>query len=148
MRKLIPILIGLLVVGCGKNQPEKTNESNNTPVIPAKKKVGKETPSKGDENKTENNEESPRSRWDMSYEERAAIGDKRAQLELGSQYMDGFERDKDLIKSYVWFSLAATNGMDNLFPKWVAGKMTSEDIDKAKILLKEMIKNNPKLINK
>ena len=50
MKTLVSILIGLLVVGCGKKQSTNTNESNNTPVIPAKKKVGKETPSKGDEN--------------------------------------------------------------------------------------------------
>ena len=46
MKVLNPILIGLLVVGCGKNkQPTNTNESNNTPGKPAKQKVEKITPS-------------------------------------------------------------------------------------------------------
>ena len=42
MKLLIPILIGLLVMGCGKKQSTNTNESNNTPVKPAKKKAEKE----------------------------------------------------------------------------------------------------------
>ena len=50
MKVLIPILIGLLVVGCGKaKQPASTNQSNNTPEKPAKQKPEKETPSKGDD---------------------------------------------------------------------------------------------------
>ena len=48
MKTLIPILIGLLVVGCGKKQSTNTNGSNNTPEKSAKKKVEKETPSKED----------------------------------------------------------------------------------------------------
>ena len=50
MKALIPILIGLLVVGCGKTeQPTNTNQGNNTPAKPAKKKAEKATPSKGDD---------------------------------------------------------------------------------------------------
>ena len=49
MKVLISIIIGLLVVGCGKKQSTNTNDGNNTPVIPAKKNVEKETPSKGDD---------------------------------------------------------------------------------------------------
>ena len=50
MKTLISILIGLLVVGCGKKQSNHTNEGNNAPVKPAKKKVGETTPSKSDDN--------------------------------------------------------------------------------------------------
>ena len=46
MKVLIPILIGLLVMGCGKKQSTNTNEGNNTPENSAKKNVEKETPSK------------------------------------------------------------------------------------------------------
>ena len=46
MKVLIPIIIGLLVVGYGKKQSTNTNESNNTPEKPAKKKAEKETTSK------------------------------------------------------------------------------------------------------
>ncbi|MDP7010827.1 MAG: hypothetical protein QF685_05565, partial [Verrucomicrobiota bacterium] len=38
MKVLIPILIGLLVVGCGKKQFTNTNEGNSTPIKTAKKK--------------------------------------------------------------------------------------------------------------
>ena len=51
MKALIPILIGLLVVGCGKKQSTNTNGSNNTPEKSAKKNAEKETPSKGDDKK-------------------------------------------------------------------------------------------------
>ena len=44
MKALIPILIGLLVVGCGEKQSTNTNDGNNTPEKPAKKNVEKETP--------------------------------------------------------------------------------------------------------
>ena len=44
MKTLITILIGLLVVGCGKEQTTNTNESSSTPTITAKKKEVKETP--------------------------------------------------------------------------------------------------------
>jgi len=50
MKTLIPILIGLLVVGCGEKQSGNTNESNNTPEKSAKKNEEKETPSKGKDN--------------------------------------------------------------------------------------------------
>ena len=38
MKVLIPILIGLLVVGCGEKQFTNTNEGNSTPIKTAKKK--------------------------------------------------------------------------------------------------------------
>jgi len=44
MKILIPILICLLVVGCGKEQSTKTDQGNKTSVIAAKKNVEKETP--------------------------------------------------------------------------------------------------------
>ena len=46
MKVLIPILIGLLVVGCGEKQSTNTNESSNTPKKSAKKKAEKTSPSK------------------------------------------------------------------------------------------------------
>ena len=41
MKVLIPIVIGLLVVGCGKKQSTNTNEGSNIPTKPAKKKSKK-----------------------------------------------------------------------------------------------------------
>jgi len=49
MKVLIPIVIGLLVVGCGKKQSTNTNDGNSTPEKPAKQKEVKETPSKGED---------------------------------------------------------------------------------------------------
>jgi len=49
MKVLIPILIGLMMAGCGKKQTTNTNEGNNTPKADPKE-VGKETPSKRDDN--------------------------------------------------------------------------------------------------
>ena len=46
MKILIPIVIGLLVVGCGEKQSIITNKSNSTPEKPAKQNVEKENPSK------------------------------------------------------------------------------------------------------
>jgi Leucine-rich repeat (LRR) protein len=43
MKVLIPIVIGLLVVGCGKKEQQTANESNNAPIKTAKKKAEKET---------------------------------------------------------------------------------------------------------
>ena len=48
MKVLIPIVIGLLVVGCGKKQTNNTDKGNNTPENSAKKEV-EETPSKGED---------------------------------------------------------------------------------------------------
>ena len=48
MKALIPILISLLIVGCGKEQSTNTNYGNNTPIKTGKKKVGGKTPSKSD----------------------------------------------------------------------------------------------------
>ena len=42
MKVLIPILIGLLVVGCGEMQSTNTNEGNNTPAKPVKELTLKE----------------------------------------------------------------------------------------------------------
>ena len=50
MKVLIPILIGLLVVGCGQKQSTNTNENSNIPEKSAKKKAENKTPSKNDGN--------------------------------------------------------------------------------------------------
>jgi len=50
MKDTLLVIVVLLVGGCGKKQSTNTNESNNTPAKPTKKKVEKGTPSKGDDN--------------------------------------------------------------------------------------------------
>ena len=64
MKVLIPVLIGLLVVGCGENkQSNNTGKGNNTPENSAKKEV-KDTPSNNSTAKTakdKNNKETPTS---------------------------------------------------------------------------------------
>ena len=70
MKVLIPILIGLLVVGCGKKQSTNTNQGNNTLVIPPNQKAEKETPPKGDDK----NSTSEKPTKDLTAEEQKVIG--------------------------------------------------------------------------
>ena len=52
MKVLIPIVIGLLVVGCENKQSTKTNLGDNASTKPLKKKLEKETPSKATDYKS------------------------------------------------------------------------------------------------
>ena len=67
---LIQILIGLLMVGCGKKQSTNTNQGNNTLVIPPNQKAEKETPPKGDDK----NSTSEKPTKDLTAEEQKVIG--------------------------------------------------------------------------
>ena len=52
MKVLIPIVIGLLVAGCGKKQTTNTNEGNNTPKAdPKEVEVKNQDPPKADPKK-------------------------------------------------------------------------------------------------
>jgi TPR repeat protein len=57
---------------------------------------------------------------------------------------------EDYVTAYAWWNIAATNGhRDAKKNKGIIAKeMTAENITKAEALVKEMIKKNPKLINK
>ena len=84
MKVLIPIVIGLLVVGCGKKQSTNTNESNNTPEKTAKKNVEKETPSKGDDNNsTTSKPADDTNATKLTPEERKVVGEYEFKNEIG-----------------------------------------------------------------
>ena len=59
--------------------------------------------------------------------------------------------DHKYVTAYAWASIAATNG-NNIAPRFksefLEPKMTAAQIAKAEELVKEMVKKNPKLLNK
>ena len=57
---------------------------------------------------------------------------------------------KDLVEAYKWLSIAITNGSTKAKPTRdsLAKEMTPEQITKAEAQAKEMIEQNPKLIQK
>ena len=124
MKSLIPILIGLLVVGCGK----KTKKPNNYE-------------SKKDSALLQQLAE--------DLEDSAAAGDKFAQHQVGGMYFFGeYPKERDLVTAYAWTYISASNGCsiaEDSIPI-IAKSMTTNQIAKAKELIMEMIENNPKLI--
>jgi len=105
MKALIPILIGLLVVGFGKKQSTNTNEGNNTQAKPAKQKVGKETPSDGGDNNNQSAAKKPVK--ELTLEEKV----------VGTyEYAEG--------KDTAWFSLLE-NGVVEAYVK---GKKVRKDV--------------------
>jgi len=75
---------------------------------------------------------------------------KKARAE-GVKYGIGKGVDQNYVTAYAWASIAATNG-DNIAPRFksefLEPKMTPAQIAKAEELVEEMIKKNPKLLNK
>ena len=82
----------------------------------------------------------------------ATDGISGAQFDLGWSYYRGEGVKKDVVNAYVWISLGLTNMPDNSFFKSQKGRIASQlrpnQITKAQELIKEMIKKNPKLLNK
>jgi len=91
MKALIPILIGLLVVGCGEKQSTNTNEGNNTPVTPPKQKVENKTPS-NDNNATKLSPEEQKVVGE--YEFKHEDGDIGRTVFLENGVWQGFSNDK------------------------------------------------------
>ena len=80
----------------------------------------------------------------------AEKGDARAQASLGQLYSLGIGVEKDNVTAYAWWNIAEANGYEDAKKReeTLAKKMTAEGITKAEALVKEMIKKNPKLIQK
>ena len=82
---------------------------------------------------------------------KAENGDALAQYNLGLMYGMGKGVEQNYVTAYVWTSIAATNG-NNIAPRFksefLEPKMTLAQITKAEELVKEMVKKNPKLLNK
>jgi len=80
----------------------------------------------------------------------AEQGHAVAQYNLGFMFGTGQGVPKNNVASHAWIKIAATNGNATamkLKPKQVS-IMTPDQIAKAEALVKEMVKKNPKLLNK
>ena len=84
------------------------------------------------------------------YRKAAEQGYATAQYNLGNMYYKGSGVLEDDVTACAWYNIAAANGnataKKNKLIK--AGEMTADQIAKAEALAKEMIKKNPKLIQK
>jgi len=85
------------------------------------------------------------------YRKAAEQGHAKAQGGLGVMYQYGEGVLEDDVTAYAWYNIAAANGQA-IAParnkRIIAKKMTAEQIAKAEQLSREMIKKNPKLLNK
>ena len=85
------------------------------------------------------------------YQKAADQGVAVAQKALGWMYGMGKGVEQNYVTAYAWTSIAATNG-NNIPPRFksefLEPKMTLAQITKAEELVKEMVKKNPKLLNK
>ena len=83
------------------------------------------------------------------YRKAAEQGDEQAQYNLGIMHNKGDGVLPDYVTAYAWANIAEANGFDvKKFEGQLEIKMTSEQIAKAEELLIEMVKKNPKLLNK
>ena len=80
----------------------------------------------------------------------AERGYAKAQSNLGLMYGFGNGVLLDYVASYAWVKIAGANGYDvkKFKSEVLEKKMTPEQITKAQELAKEMVKKNPKLLNK
>ena len=84
------------------------------------------------------------------YRKAAEQGHAEAQYNLGFMYANGQGVEQNFVTGYAWWNIAATNGQQNAkkgLPQ-VAKAMTAAQITEAGELVKEMVKKNPKLLNK
>ena len=84
------------------------------------------------------------------YRKAAEQGHANAQYNLGGMYEVGHGIQEDLVTAYAWAKIAQVNGNRGApkFKSLLKKEMTSDQIVKAEELFIEMIKKNPKLINK
>ena len=84
------------------------------------------------------------------FQKAADQGFANAQYNLGFMYANGLGVERNFVNGYAWWNIAATNGNQKVKKglSQLAEKMTPAQIAKAEELVKEMIKKNPKLLNK
>ena len=84
------------------------------------------------------------------YRKAAENGFAMAQANLGVKYALGQGVPQDYVTAYAWLNIAAASGDERAKKNkdLAAEDMTPEQIAKAEALAKEMIKRNPKLLNK
>ena len=84
------------------------------------------------------------------YRKAAEQGDEQGQYNLGVMYHLGHGVLKNDVTTITWWTIAAANGHEiaNENKGVVTKDMTPDQIDEAEELFLEMIKKNPKLLNK
>jgi len=126
MKQLLLICAAVVLVGCGKKTKKPTNYESKKELAFLQQLA-------------ENLEDS------------AAAGDKFAQHQVGGMYFFGeYPKERNLVNAYAWYNISAANGNgiaeDDL--PMIAKSMTTNQIAEAAELIKEMVKKNPKLLNK
>ena len=90
-------------------------------------------------------------RW---FRKAAEQGNVVGQIALAGIYFKGKVLEQNSVTAFAWINIAATNGQVGEQIKWqqmkdlINKKMTPAQKAKAEALVKEMVKKNPKLINK
>ena len=88
-------------------------------------------------------------RW---YRKAAEQGYGPAQLDLGEMYHSGLGAFEDYVTAYAWFNIAGGKRDVGALAKYrkntIIRTMTADQIAKGQELSREMVKKNPKLLNK
>jgi len=84
------------------------------------------------------------------WQKAADQGNVDAQNNLGVMYANGQGVEQNFVTGYAWWNIAATNGDQNAKNglSQLGKAMTPAQIAEAGELVKEMVKKNPKLLNK
>jgi hypothetical protein len=83
-------------------------------------------------------------------ENREAKDKKLTKAEAYAELLAEAKKARDLVTAYAWYNISATNGnriAEDGIPI-ITKSMTTNQIAEAVELIKEMVKKNPKLLNK
>jgi len=155
MKQILLMLIAVVMMGCGKKEPAQPSASDLT-TAPQPFEETKAKAEAGDAEAQHNlgamyffgqgvgRDEKEAFKW---WSKAAYQGHAKAQYRLGMVY----DISNVLFElSLAWYTIAADNG--NAAAKECKGiisnRMRTDQITKAEVLAKEMVKKNPKLINK
>ena len=154
MKTLIPILIGLLVVGCGKKEDEGAKAFREWKAFAETGGDAEEQYRLGWMYNTGTWLEQDQKEAVKWYRKSAEQGNGFAQFSLALTYDAGLLGVKqDNVTAYAWYNFAAAHEDENgktldKFRSRLSKEMTPEQITKAEELVKEMVKKNPKLLKK
>jgi len=176
MNHLFLVMMVGVLLGCGKKPTEQSVSDQERPDVtnpskpPAKteaqieeeKKAFAETKGKAesgnaaaqynlgvmyDKGEGVGEDDKEAAKW---YRLAADQGDADAQCNIGVLYAQGRGVLEDYVTSYAWLNIAAANGIRSAKKNKpvIAKLLAPEQIAKARELSREMIKKNPKLLNK
>ena len=139
--KYIILIIGFLVVGCEAEktikQKAEAGDADAQYLLGLRCLVGEGVPRDLKE----------AAKWVRKAAEQSLA---EAQFTLGEMYEDGEGVPQKAVTTFAWYNIAEINGVARA-REWksdIAKEMTADQIVKAEALAKEMIKKNPKLLNK